>query len=110
MLCSKMIAISRMIYDRYPKDNYTNYTVPLNSIYVKREYSEMASQLVIREAYLACCKICSFVRGVQAYQEQCQPRTSQILNIKREPDNCQHKHAVVIVTAGNIMVRHCPII
>ena len=54
------------------------------------------------------CEIRSFVRGAHAYQEHWQPRTGQMLNLKREPENCRDKCTFAILKAGGTIVGHIP--
>ena len=60
------------------------------------------------EVSLDYCKIHSFVRGAHAYQELWPPRTGQMLNLKREPENCWDKCAVAIRKADGTKVGHIP--
>ena len=50
----------------------------------------------------------SFVRGAHAYQEHWQPRTGQVLNLKKELENCRDKSAVAIIKADGITVGYIP--
>ena len=53
-------------------------------------------------------KIRSFVRGAHAYQEHWQPRIGQVLNLKKEPENCRYKSTVAIIKADDRTVGHIP--
>ena len=62
------------------------------------------------EEQLSCYKARSFVRGVHvhAYKEQSEPRTGQVLAVKREPANSLDKSALSVVKPNSTMVRHIP--
>ena len=53
-------------------------------------------------------EIRSFVRGAHAYPEYWQRRTGQVLNLKKEPENCRDKSAVAIIKADGTTVGHIP--
>ena len=45
----------------------------------------------------------SFVRGVHAYKDLWEPRIGEVLQLQREPDNCQDKLAVAVLKSGRVV-------
>ena len=45
----------------------------------------------------------SFVRGVHAYKDVWEPKIGEVLQLQREPDNCQDKLAVAVLNSGRVV-------
>ena len=66
----------------------------------------MASQPAAGAPDIACLEIPSFVRGYHAYKDIWEPKSGEILELRRERENCTDINAVAVVkdsrTVGHI--------
>ena len=64
----------------------------------------MASPAATSETQrMAEAEVSSYVRGYHAYQDAWTPFIGEVLQLKREPDNCADKCAVAVVKNGTVV-------